>query len=99
MRIKIDEVIKTLDGEPYTDEKGAPLTLKTVIKTILSAPLPGSYEEKIERALLARRVNIEGSVVEISTEEASLIKPLVAAIYNPIIVLAVKELFESATNE
>ncbi len=95
MNIKIDSIITKLDGEPYKNDKGGDLTLKDVLVTALTAPVQGDYHEKITRAKWARRVNGAGETVELSAEEIASIKPLIGAVWSPMIVLGAEEAIEA----
>jgi hypothetical protein len=102
MKVEIDGGPKTLDGEPFLDEKQKPLNFKTIICNALlanyqdEASLPG--KEKLDRWHLAQRVHGSGVSIEVTAEEISSIKNLVAKGYSTPVSAQVWEILEKGTS-
>lgn len=87
----------SLDGKEELIENGKPLLAKQIVCNALL----GSYEDeklsgedKVRRYLLAQKIYNSDSTVEVSSEDISLLKQLVAKLYTPLIVGQVYQLLE-----
>lgn len=79
-------VLYQLDGDPFLDVKGNPLTLGSLSSTVLGSKYQGdqdlSGDEQYKRYQLAERV-YAGSLQEVTAEEVALIKRLIAKACEP----------------
>jgi len=76
-------------GEELTDEFGKPLTLKhIIIRALLTQQQndPSTGEEKYHRYKLAENISSAANEIELTTEDAALIKKLIGKLFVPIIV-------------
>lgn len=102
MKINVDGNVLTLDENPVRvdggDGKVIDLTFKKVIVDSLlimgQKDAEVSGEEKLKRYKLAKTIS-QGGEVEVTTEEASLIKSQVNKVYSPLVYGRVHELIES----
>ena len=92
MKLETGTPLKTFTGDPINDAQG-PVTIgKVAIAALLASyadEMP-TGEEKLWRYNLARRLNVGGEV-EISTDDAALIKRLVGKAYGAVVVGPVYE--------
>lgn len=84
MKIDFSKPIADLDGKPVED-----LTLRVVALNALMAMLPDEQrlpgDKKVERFALAMRVNAGGEV-DVSAEDAALMKDLIGKVYGALVV-------------
>jgi len=83
MQKRFDSIVTQLDGTPWKNEHGEPLTVGKAVTTALLAAYDDdrtlSGEEKFKRFLLAERIHGAGTgTVEVTAENLSLIKLVVA---------------------
>lgn len=88
MKVNVDKVLTDLNGKNIEDD-GAHLTLKTVAVNCLLSQHPddsrSTGEEKLKRYQLAKEI-FKGGEVELTAEDASLVKRLVGRAYGPLVV-------------
>lgn len=95
--------ILDLKGKPVRldETSDKPATLADVASLALTAPMfnaedKSAHNEKIKRFKLAVKITDQNQPIEISIEEASLIKKCVGELPHPLIVGRVDELLEKA---
>lgn len=111
MKLAVNNTIDGLDGKPmtYEEEKEiagskAKMTITLTFKKVTTDALCTLYqdekdlsgEEKIKRALLAQKIYSAQDIVEITVDEAGLIKKLVNRLYGTIPYFRVHEMIENA---
>jgi hypothetical protein len=87
MQVDFSATMVALNGEPINDEKGNPVTLKTVCQIALLGRYPHESPdgaEKARRWLLATQ--LRDAVLDFTPEEMTLMKDLVGRAYDPLIV-------------
>lgn len=98
MKLPINQVLKTLDGEPI-GEKDKKFTVKNAIIESLLATYQDEKEVsqavKMERWVLAKKIHNSKDVIDLTIEEASTIKTLVFKGYGTLIAGQVADLLES----
>jgi len=100
MKVEIAGGPVTLDGKPFVDEKGEPMSFKFIVANALL----GHYQdeqnldgaEKLKRWQLAKRVHESDEVVDLTAEEIVLVKTLVAKAFVTPVCAQVWELLEGA---
>lgn len=89
MKRNTTAAIKTLTGEPIKDGQ-ADLTLGAVATNALLMPYEDernlSGDEKVKRFKLAQRIHDAAGEVDISAEEITLLKSLIAKAYTALVV-------------
>jgi hypothetical protein len=99
MKVEITGGPVTLDGKPFVDEKGEPMSFKTIVANALlgnyqdEANLDGA--EKLKRWQLARRIHEAEEIVELTAEEIALAKRLVAKGFVTVVSAQTWELLEA----
>lgn len=97
-KISFKQVIKSIDGEPFTNENDEKLTLKYFAINALSGHAPGtqlSGQEKVERFNLALKIEKSKNEVDLTAEETVLIKTAINQFFpSPVIVGRCWELLE-----
>ena len=96
MKINFDTPLKDFDGKPIKINADTDGTLANVCVEALMAAAPGetaSGEEKLRRYQLASRLHAGGEV-EISLEDAVLLKDLTGKVWPPIVVGQVWPIFD-----
>lgn len=98
MKRNFDAILKTLDGEDFKVENGAPLTLKKVCIGALGGALPGDDQMDGERKFglykLADRIN-KGGLVDVTAEEIAALKARIARSYTVFAIGAAYTLLET----
>lgn len=88
MKVDFSKPILSMKNEPIIEE-GKPITLSTICSSALLMPYEDeknlSGDEKVKRFKLASQVYDSGEQ-EITIEDASLLKKLIAKAYTPLIV-------------
>ncbi len=89
--IDFSSPITQLDGQPFIDKDGKPIhtTLAIVAENALLASYQDeqnlSGEDKVKRFVLAHKIHDDEKNVELTADEITLIKKLIAKSYNPLI--------------
>lgn len=95
MKIDFSVVLKDIEGEPLKDEKGRDFTMARAACAALLASFPDEKEigekEKVDRFKLAISATAGGEQ-EVSINDASLLKKLIAKLYGPLVVGRVNEI-------
>lgn len=98
MKINVNHVLKTIDGQSMKDNVNGEAIDATVKMAIVNAVLSPVDKEtgvkKLEKYQLAQKVYNADGEVELSAEEISLIKKQVGEVFPPIIVGQVFNLLE-----
>ena len=106
MKRNLNVVLKTLKGEPLKEQYVGPddkplerdLTLASVAVTALLASYDDeknlSGEDKVKRFKLAQQINDADGDVEVTAEQVSLLKSLIAKGYTPLVVGQAYEILE-----
>ena len=83
---------KQLDGTEFKDSTGkvVPLTLRAAAETALMASYPDeqnlSGQEKLKRYILATKIEKATKTLDLTTDEVTLLKTLIAKAYGPLVV-------------
>ena len=93
MKVNLKTSLKAFDGADVTDATG-PVLISTLCINALMKEDTVAGAEKMKRFLLARRIYDAEGDLDITVEEASLIKDLVGSTFAPIVVGRVYELLE-----
>jgi len=98
IKLSVNEVIKTLDGEPIKNEKAEVITVKTIMVNALCSSFEDEKGldnvEKMNRWVLAKKVNGTKDALELSVEDASKIKTLVFKGYGLVIAGYIADLID-----
>lgn len=100
MLVKVDTLLKTLDGQVMKDNDGqgsaVDATLKVALINAVASPEQNDTPaQKIEKGELARKIYLADGEIELTAEEVALCKKRVGEVYpSPIIVLQVTEMLE-----
>ena len=89
--IDFSSPITQLNGEPFVGQDGK--TMNTTLAIVAENALLASYqdeqnlsgEDKVKRFVLARKIHENEKNVELTADEITLIKKLIAKSYNPLI--------------
>ena len=93
MKRNLNVVLKTLDGQPLKEEHNG--TARDVLLSRLAVnALLANYEDeknlsgddKVKRFKLAQQINDADGEVEVTAEQVSLLKTLIAKGYSPLVV-------------
>lgn len=101
MKINPDEVIRDLDGEALKviDHKTEIESLLTLRRIIIDSLLLNERdldgEQKLNRFNLAKKIHEADSIIEVTVEEAVLIKTLVNKRYSTLVYARVNEVLEN----
>lgn len=99
MTIELTDVIKDYTGQsvPEDDEeKSEPLTIRTVFGLALNNTAPGEIltpEQKLKIFGLAQRL-FQGDTIDLTVDEATLIKERVGVVYAPLVYGRICEVFD-----
>lgn len=96
MKIKVTDVVLDYDGTPMLDGED-PLTLRTAFRVALNSFLPNEEmgaEKKTKLYALTLKI-FTGKEVEITTDEAALIKERGALFLTPLVYGRIVDLFEN----
>lgn len=88
MKLDINTAIKNLQGTPMMDTGSKlPVTFKMVaVEALLQDDREATGQEKLDRFMLASRMHdSKEAAFEMTPEEASMIKVLVARLYGPLV--------------
>ena|ERR1035437_5513339 len=97
MKVNLNVSLKNMDEVAMKDEQGNELPLKTFCVNALMADYQGETvdgNEKLKRYTLAKRIFKADGEVELSVEEAALLKQLVPKGHTPLVVGQLFELLE-----
>lgn len=102
MKIDVNYQFKTLDGKgikgPSEDKKkqGLPFTLRKVCVAVLLNPTEDNLkaDDKIERYYLAQKIHKSDGLVDLRSEEITLLKELIAVPYPPLTVAQAYEILD-----
>ena len=101
MKIKLDEILKTLDGQPIEEKRGEELKSLTLKDVCVNALLTlGQVDQKMtgsdrnERFLLALKINDCKEFVDLQSQEIVFVKDAIGKIYLPLVVGRSYELLE-----
>lgn len=89
MKVNLNVGAENMDGVVMVDEKGKPVLLNGLCVNALLADYQGEVltgAQKLDRYKLAKRLHVTADEIEITVEEAALIKELVAKSYTPLVV-------------
>lgn len=90
MKLNFETEIPGLDGTSLKDERGTTFTLKMASVNSLMSNFKGEENlagvEKLGRWELARKIYLSKEEIELSVEEISRLKELIAKTYGPAIV-------------
>jgi hypothetical protein len=92
-------VLVGLDGKPLVAEPGLPMTLGDAVSSALVSPFKDespSGQEKVKRWALALRVHAAKDI-ELTADDITMIKNLVAKAFGPLIVGQVWEILDPAS--
>ena len=101
MKRNLNVVLKTLDGQPLKEEHNG--TARDVLLSRLAVnALLANYEDeknlsgddKVKRFKLAQQINDADGEVEVTAEQVSLLKSLIAKGYTPLVVGQAYEILE-----
>lgn len=101
MRIDTRATIKNYDGKDLTDEKQKPLTLRDVFAIALNAQLPNETipaEQKAKIYGLSVKLYQQHDV-NLTVDEAALIKERVGQVYGPLIFGRVSDVLDRPEKE
>ena len=97
MLLDVTQTLASLTGEPLTDDKGKPLTLRDVCATALVSPYPDEQHlagtEKVKRWELATRI-VKQDKVELAAEDVARLKELVGKAWGVVVVGPAWELLD-----
>lgn len=106
MKRNLNVVLKTLKGEPlkeqYVGPDDKPLERTVTLSGIATNALLANYEDernlsgddKVKRFKLAQQINDADGEVEVTAEQVSLLKSLIAKGYTPLVVGQAYEILE-----
>lgn len=100
MRINVTETIKDFDGQPIL-ENDKPIEFRQVFATALNALVGDEQplaEEKAKRFAVGVKL-YQGKEINITVDEAAVIKERVGKVYNPIFYGRTCELLDGAATE
>ncbi len=100
MKVNFDTVLVDLRGSPIKDSGSEDLTLSAVCCTVLLSPYPDEQnlggKDKVRRYKLALKVS-EGGEQEVSAEDISDLKALIAKGYAPLVVGRAYEILDPSS--
>lgn len=96
MKLSYDHEFKTLTGEPYTDEKGAPMTLRSAIILAASLPLPGDDQLSLMDKVQIGQIGIAAHKgLDLAVEQVSRIKDRIGKVIgSPVLVVMITDALE-----
>lgn len=101
MKRNLNVVLKTLDGEPLKEDHNGTARDVLLSRLAVNALLVNyhdeqslSGEEKVKRFKLAQQINDADGDVEVTAEQVSLLKSLIAKGYTPLVVGQAYEILE-----
>ena len=106
MKRNFNTTLKTLDGKPikeqYVDADGKTADRDVTLSTVAVNALLAGYEDernlagddKVKRFKLAQLINDADGEVEVTAEQVSLLKTLIAKGYTPLVVGQAYEILE-----
>ena len=98
MKRNFNTTLKTLDGKPIKEADDLDVTLSTVAVNALLAAYEDERnlagDDKVKRFKLAQLINDADGEVEVTAEQVSLLKTLIAKGYTPLVVGQAYEILE-----
>jgi hypothetical protein len=100
MQINLNQQFFNLKGVAILIEGGDPLTLREAAAHAIASVATGAPDKSLQRLKLARRIHAATSeeAFEVTTEEASEIKQVIAQVYNALIAGQAVEMIEGAAS-
>lgn len=94
MKVNFNEALKDLSGKEVV-ENGVTINMQIpCINALMQDDAQADGTKKLQRYKLAKKIQDSAEATEITVEDASMIKELVAKIYGPLVVGNVYELLE-----
>jgi len=98
-----DQIFVDFSENKIKDESGKPFTLRTAAMSSLVATLEDekglSGEEKLKRFELAMKIKNHPDPIEVTSEDTSLIKKMIARVYTTLIVGQAWQMLEGKKGE
>jgi len=100
MKINLELEFVNLRNETIKTEEDRAMTLRDAAAESVASVAAGTPDKSLQRLKLARRIfdSPKGEPFEVTTEEASEIKNVIAQRYNPLIAGQAVEMIEGAQN-
>lgn len=98
MKVRVKDEITGPGNQPVVSEGGEKWTYRTVFGNVLMSELDISGEEKYKRGKLAGRI-FDEEEVELSLDEAKLLKDLVGKAFSASVVVPVWDLLDPKESE
>lgn len=101
MKIDLNHVFATLDGEPVLKKGNKPFTLKEACVQALTSMVDerASGEEKVRRAVLAEQIYKSNGQVDFPVEDVALIKKLIGISGSPLVVKQAWDVLDPKENQ